>query len=147
MNHYLDYERCKMRFYESQRSYESILQEKELLFERTQPKGVNAEKDKVQTSMSNDLFDNYLIEKERKLIDERLEEARGIMDERSSLLEVKESELKKSPDPLDKIYVCRYLERRKVREISKRVIYSEPQVYRILKRIRLSIEDMKHDRK
>ena len=68
-----------------------------------------------------------------------------MVSDRMELLKQKEDELRRSPDPMDRIYAMRYLDRRKVREISRLVIYSEPQVYRILKRIRITIEEAKED--
>ena len=141
---YLEYERLKIKYLEIQRAYDAILTEKEAIFQKTQPKAINSKQEKVKSSPKSGQFDAYLIEKEKKRIDERLSEAKGILDERVSLMRQKEEELRKSKDIDDIVYVSRYIERIKVRKISKLIDYSEPQTYRILKSIREKIE---HDRK
>lgn len=142
---YLDYERYKFKYHEAQMAYDKVLTEREALFQMTQPKGIDTERDKVQTSATNSLFADYLVRKEQSLIDERLTEAEALMNDRESLLERKGEELRGSKEPCDRIYLMRYVERRKIREISKRVMYSEAQVYRILGQIRHNIEKMREN--
>jgi hypothetical protein len=141
---YMEYERLKRKYLESQRIYDSIISEKESLFQRTQPKSVNSENERVNGSHQNNPFDDYLIVKEQNKIDERLAEAKSLMAERYELLKQKEVDLRKSKTPENQIYAYRYIDRMKVRKISWLINYSEPQIYRILRTIRRKIE---HDRK
>ena len=138
---YLEYERLKKKYLKAQVIYDQILSEKEVLFIRTQPKGLDAEKEKVKGTPQGNVFDDYLILKEAKKIDSRLEEAKRLMDERSELLETKEEELRHSKHIYDQIYTLRHIDRKKVWQISRRVNYSEAQVYRIMRKINREIKD------
>lgn len=138
---YLDYDFLKFKYHETQRRYEDILSEKEMLFTKTQPKAVQITDEKVTGGQQGNSFDNYLIEKERKHIDERLLECKSMLDEREQLLQSKEQELRLSKDLHDKIYVLKHLEKVKPKEIGKIVGYSESQVYRILDTIDMRVKD------
>lgn len=129
---YLDYERFRQNYLEAQRRYDDVLSEKERLFARTQPHAVRFDKESCTSSAGSSPFDCYLIEKERKRIDERLDEAGTLMLNRKELLKLKEQELINSRDILDKIYRLRYILRWNVPKISRETGYSESHLYRIL---------------
>ena len=141
---YLDYELYKIRYLETQKKYNEILSEKEELFTRTQPKAVRYDKEKVSGGSGSNAFDDYLIKKDEKRIDERLAEAKSLLDDRKLLMELKEAELRASKDTIDKIYVRRYLDHVRVNRIASQIGYSESQIYRILNVIS---ESVKHARK
>ena len=86
-------------------------------------------------SQSHNSFDDYLISKEKKRIDERLFEIKSILNDRKELLKLKETELRKSKNSVDIIYRMRFLDHMHITNISIIVHYSESQVYRILQRI------------
>ena len=138
---FLQYEKLKRHHAKAENDVSQILLEQEQIFQRTQPKTVTLENEKVKGGSPENKFDAYLTEKEARKIDERLEEAKKIRDEFGELLRAKEKELRASKDITDKIYRCRYLDRMKIRKISHLVSYSEPQIYRILKAIRNMIEN------
>ena len=138
---FLQYEKIKRHHAKAENDVSQILLEQEQIFQRTQPKTVTLENEKVKGGSPENKFDAYLTEKEARKIDERLEEAKKIRDEFGELLRAKEKELRASKDITDKIYRCRYLDRMKIRKISHLVSYSEPQIYRILKAIRNMIEN------
>lgn len=129
---YIDYELFKQKYLDTQRRYDEILSEQEELFARTQPQAVQFDKEPCTGGNKGSLFDGYLIEKERKRIDERLTETKFILNERKELLRLKEQELRNSNDIHDKIYRLRYISHWKVQKISRETGYSESQVYRIL---------------
>ena len=137
---YLDYESLKKQYLLAQDTFNAILLEKEALFQMTQPKAISIEEDKVSGGMPENQFDEYLIKKERNRIDERLAEAKSLLNDREQLLSRKEKDLRASSDQEDIIYCCKILDGMKIRDISKMINYSEPQIYRILKEIRLKIE-------
>lgn len=141
---YLDYEREWQLYQIDHQRCENIITEMERLFDRTQPKGVQFDKEKVQVSHTGDQFAEYLIEKERKSLDHRLEMAQAIMAKRKRLLESREEQLRASKALYDRIYCMRFLDHMKVSEIAIKVSYSESQVYRIMERI---IETAEHARK
>lgn len=136
---YAIYEEYKNKYYETQKEYNNILNEKEKLFMITQPSSSKFDKERVSGGSSDNTFDRYLILKEEKKIEQRLKEIRSILNDRERLLKLKEEELKESTDIKDKIYRYRYIDKLKVYKISKLVGYSEAQVYRFLDEIRRKI--------
>ena len=140
---YLDYESYKLKLHLAQKDYDKILCRKEELFRMTQPSAVNMDDEKVSGGSPRNSFDSYLIIKEKENLDERLREAKEILDERKNLLETVKRELKESPNVHDKIYYLRYIEHYKVNRICRTVGYSEAQVYRILKIIREKRNDQR----
>lgn len=137
---YVTYEQFKIRYYETQRQYNEILNEKEQLFLKTQPKATKFDKERVNGGVSTNTFDEYLIEKEKKQIDERLEEVKTILEDRKHLLELKKDELKHSTNIQDKIYYYRYIDKMTIEKIGRLVGYSRPQLYRILRTIKNNIK-------
>lgn len=136
---YLEYERAKARFYASQKMFEKALLEKERLFTITQPKAITYDKDTVQTSPKGDILDNYLIALEEEKIEEKLAPVRRLLKDRERLLDIKERELRESPDRHDKVYVCRFLEGMSIRSIAKALNYSKSEIYRTLQSIKKHI--------
>lgn len=137
---YTIYEEYKNKYYDTQREYDIILTEKEKLFMLTQPSAVKFDKEPVSGGITQNVFEKYLMLKEEKRIDQRLEEIKSILDDRERLLKLKEQELKDSTNIQDKIYRYRYIDKLKVYKIAKMVGYSEPQIYRILKTIRNNLK-------
>lgn len=140
MSLYLEYEDCKKKYNQIVESFESTLEEKERLFMKTQPKGTKIDKVSVEGGVNNNLFDNYLMEVEKKQLDQKLEEARKIVDERYKYLKTKELELRASKDWVDKIYVYRFIEQLPVKTILHLIPYQEAQIYRIINEIKRGIK-------
>lgn len=137
---YIEYEEYKNKYYEVQRKYNDILNEKEELFARTQPKATNITGEKTTGGKHENLFDEYLIQKERKNIDSRLEEVKSILNDRERLVKLKEQELRASNNSYDKIYRCRYIDRLTIEKTARISNYSRSQVFNILKVIRKNIK-------
>lgn len=146
---YLEYEDYLFKYKEAQKAYDSILTEKESLFQRTQPKSTMGEYEReFDKSISVggvggprvNLIEEYVIEVEEKQINERLAEAKSILDDRAALLRQKEQELRKSKRIDDELYILRYLENKRIKDIAGILNYSEPQIYRRLKHIRQKIK-------
>ncbi|MBR5301144.1 MAG: hypothetical protein IKU36_13030, partial [Bacteroidales bacterium] len=74
---YIEYEELKGKYLNAQRCVDQIITEMERLFDKTQPKSADLEKDRVSGGSYENAFDVYLIEKERKNIDSRLTEAKA----------------------------------------------------------------------
>lgn len=140
---YLDYEQFKDRYLETQKKYDEILAEKEELFAMTQPKAIRFDKERVSGGDPVNSFEQYVIRKEKQRIDERLLEAKSLLDDRERLLKLKEKQLRESKDISDKVYLLRFIEHKRVYLVAKMVNYSEPQVYRILDGIRKRIKERK----
>lgn len=137
---YIEYEEYKNKYYEVQRKYNDILNEKEDLFARTQPKAIQIKGEKTTGGKHENAFDEYLIQKERKNIDKRLQEVKSILDDRERLVRLKEQELRASTNPHDKIYRCRYIDRLTIEKTARLSNYSRSQVFNILKEIRKHIK-------
>lgn len=137
---YIEYEEYKNKYYEVQRKYNDILNEKEELFARTQPKATQITGEKTAGGKQENAFDEYLIQKERKNIDQRLEEVKSILDDRERLVKLKEQEIRASNNSYDKIYRCRYIDRLTIEKTVRISNYSRSQVFNILKEIRKHIK-------
>ena len=136
-----DYEIQKKRFLDAQQKLDEVLSEKEEIFAKTQPKSIPFDKEKVDGGSAPNAFDEYLVEMERKRINERIAEAKFILEDRRELFKTAEEMLTDSKDIDDIIYRLKYIERKNNRQIAKMVHYSESQVYRILSNIAKMIEN------
>ena len=136
---FIDYETYKCKYLEIQVTYNRILTEKENLFTKTQPNAIRYDKVQVQGGKYGNGFDEYLIAKEKKKIDERLAEARQLLEDRERLLKLKEKELRASKDKLDLIYCMRFVDNKRPYAIARALNYSESQIYRILDKIQKEI--------
>ena len=136
-----EYEQNKTKLNNSIIKYEKLLDDRERLFNITQPKGIDTSKEKIKSSVKESPYDVYLIEKEKRDLDDRIEEALRLIDKRKNLLENVKFKLLESDELIDEVYICRYMKRMKVRQISQKINYSEPQTYRMLSTIRQIIED------
>ena len=133
---YIEYSNCKKKLVEAQKSFTKILDEKEELFNITQPQGTNYDKELVDGGSRENVFDKYLEMKEIKEIDKRLDEARTILNDRKIMEKIKKEELLQSNDVKDKIYVHKFLDHLSYNQIAKSVNYSEREVYRVVKKMR-----------
>lgn len=140
---YPDYHYFKNLHSETQRMMQELLNEKQGLFEMTQPKGIDTEKETVSGGKQNNLFDSYMIALEQSKIDERIAALQEILEAREKLLSEKLKELRESLFLEDKVYRMRYIDRMRVFKIARKLNYSEPQIYRILRRIQKTIKDDK----
>ncbi len=136
---YIDYETYKCKYLEIQKKYNAILSEKENLFTKTQPNAITYDKVQVKGGKLMNGFDEYLIAKEKEQIDERLAEARQLLEDRERLLKLKEKELRASKDKLDLVYCMRFVDNKRPYAIARCLNYSESQIYRILDKIQKEI--------
>lgn len=140
---FLEYELCKRRYDDAKQKVEDILLEQEWLFSKTQPQAIRYDRDKVITSgYPENQLENYVVEKERRKIESRLQEAKRIMDQRREYLKRCESDLRASKDIQDTVYAYRYIDRMSVYRICRKTGYSKSQMYRILDNIRDEICDI-----
>lgn len=136
---YIEYHEYREKYIAAQRKYDEVLSEKEHLFIKTQPKATQYDKEVVSGGSPSNTFDDYVIAKEKKQIDERLEEAKSILEDRERLLKLKEEELRQSKDWHDKVYVYKYLDNLSANEIKYKMHYCRSNIYEILKKIRKNI--------
>lgn len=114
----------------------------EELFTRTQPGAIRYDSDKVVTPYPDgSVVDEYIAEKERQHVDDRIRQARQLLDYRKYLLDLEEQELRKSREPIDIIFYMRFLDRKKIRWICWKTNYSESTVKRKIREIRQILKD------
>lgn len=136
---YISYNEYREKYYNAQREYDKILNEKEKLFGITLPKATTFDKERVNGGSPINSFDTYIEKMEEKQIDERLNVARSILEDRKNLLKAKEEELRSSKDWLDVIYVYYYIEKLSIRKIAKRIPFSTTGIFEKIKIIRKNI--------
>ena len=136
------YEIFKGKYLDAQQKLHAIIEEKENLFSRTQPKSPNW--DKMPYSESENAFDSYLIAKERTKIDLRIKEMQKIVDERRSLMRQKEQELYESKDLCDKIYRMKYLESKTVPDLMRKLHFGRTQIYKFISIVQSEIACLKY---
>ena len=140
---YVEYLESKHKYLNAQKEYNNILDEKERLFEQTQPSAIKFDGERVDGGQRKNKWDSYLIKLEEKNILERLKEAKSIMQDRKEIFEQTEKDLRNSKETDDKVFVYRYLEKKKVYQITGMINYSEAHVKRFLSNIRGNISKMK----
>ena len=143
---YLEYEESRLRYREAVNTYNAIVAEKEELFARTQPKSVKYDQERVSGGMPQNPFEEYVITMEKRRVNERLAEAKSIVDERKRILEHREWELRRSTDIADRVYCRRMLDKWRIARICKETHYQEAQVHRYLHDIREQIKMIGNDR-
>lgn len=136
------YEIFKSKYLDAQQKLNAIIEEKENLFSRTQPKSPNW--DKMPSSESENAFDSYLIAKEKTKIDQRIKEMQKIVDERRSLMRQKEQELYESKDLCDKIYRMKYLESKTVPDLMRKLHFGRTQIYKFISIVQSEIACLKY---
>ena len=132
---YVEYEKYLNRYRSTQAKVDEILTEKEAIFLKTQTQGIRYDLEKITGGAYTNIFESYVIDLEKKKIDERLQEAKSLLEERKMLLDMKERELRNSKELYDKIYRMRYIDNLSPYNIGERIGYSTSQVYRILDKI------------
>ena len=137
---YIDYIKAQNDYLAAWDTYAEVLKEKEALFDRTQPKGIDYQKDKVQGGGNTNAFDEYILAKERAGIDERLEEAKKIADARWVLMESIQQALRSSMDIEDRVFCLRFMEHRRVKEVAKMLSYSESHVWHVSSRVQAEVQ-------
>ena len=98
---YQDYLREKEKYDEAFERYKYLIDEQSRLFNKTLPGGISYEKDKVESSPNADMMDNYLIEKEKRELDSRINNIQTVVKERKHILDICEKELRRSKEICD----------------------------------------------
>lgn len=129
---YLQYEKARQKYEATFDAVQSVIDEHEMLFLRTQPHGMDYGRDRVDGGGGVNPFDAYLESKEAKHIDKRIRDGMVLLKERLDLVLIKEQEVRASKQMIDQIYTLRYLNNMKVYRIARAIGYSEKQVYRYI---------------
>ena len=129
---YEDHARLSAKTAEAWRTAEELRDRRTEMFNRTQ---VSTSGEPVVHSATNDRFDNYLMEKERTQIDEKIEEAEKIWQEWNGMTKSIEADLRKSKALFDRIYVKKVLDHEGARRIAREMNYSERQARRLIRKM------------
>lgn len=144
---YLDYLDIQHKYILSMQEVDKILNEKELLFQRTQPKSPVMDIERVSGGSPENKIETYIVELERKKIDERLKKAKEIMHDRHELYLLSLEDLKRSKDKYDMIFVLKWIDGKNAREISRLLHYSESHVYRMINKIKKRSNMIENEKK
>ena len=136
MELFIEHYKLNEEYKEAEKEFEKALAKKSQLLYSVVPKSVNFENELVKGSSSNK-FLNYTIKMEE--IDKEINVRRNLRDVLEYRLKLKEIELNNSSNILDKVYLLRYVDERKVRYICIKTNYSKTQIYRILEEIKKKI--------
>ena len=144
MELFVEHYRLNEEYKEAKKEFDKALEKKSQLLYSVVPKSANFENELVKGSSSNK-FLNYTIKMEE--IDKEINVRRNLRDVLAYRLKLKEIELKKSDNILDKVYYLKIVERMKVKYISIKINYSKEQTYRFLKKIAEDLEMTQNDTK
>ena len=138
---FIEYARTKSKYDAAREQVEELFWEAQTLFEKTQPRSVPFDKDRVDGGGGLNAMDEYLISTERKKLAERIELAELIANGWHEALKREESELRRSADILDRIYTAKYIDGKKNAEVMALAYYSERQLYRAYKTINAKLAE------
>lgn len=144
MELFVEHYRLNEEYKEAKKEFDKALEKKSQLLYSVVPKSANFENELVKGSSSNK-FLNYTIKMEE--IDKEINVRRNLRDVLAYRLKLKEIELKKSDNILDKVYYLKFVERMKVKYISIKINYSKEQTYRFLKKIAEDLKMTQNDTK
>ena len=130
---YEEYEFIWNKIKKIEKKLMELINKRESLFEKTQPKSSKFDKEKVDSKKTTNTIEEYLIEKE--YLNERIEQLNITLDDMYQVLKRKREELKLSRNLYDRIYYFRYIERLSIYKVSFMIGYSERQTRRHLKNI------------
>ena len=136
---YVEYEKLKKSYNDTQKNFLDVLDKKEELFQRTQPKSPDYDKERVAGGEYTNRMESYVIELEK--IRDQLDEAENILHKRLLLIREKEKELRMSRKTDDMVYVLRFLERMRIEDIADQMCYSVGAINKYLKKIRDNIKE------
>lgn len=137
MYSYPDYEIILEKYQAAAQIMEELELEDTELRTRLYPHSVRLNKaaGKSKSIVRNNPIDDYLIEKEKRNLDSRIEQAREILKGWEKALDYKKHELSISPDMIDRIYKLLYIDNMKAKEAARKLDIDICTVYRYKARI------------
>ena len=138
---YEEYEAIWSKIRKIEKELFELINKRDELFLKTQPKSSKFDKEKVDSKTTNNMMEEYVIEKE--YYNERILQLNITLDDRYQVLKRKRDELRQSKNVYDRIYYYYCIERLSIYKISNLTNYSQSQVYRKLKKMGIMIKDAK----
>jgi predicted nucleic acid-binding protein len=142
---YLTHRKMYLQYIQAQETVQNILDEQTVLFQLTQPKSSVTDAERVSGGSNTPKAEEYVIGMEEAHIKERLAVAKDLMYERQALLQAKETELRRSHNIYDAVYLAKWVDGYKADKMlsvlkTRGFYYSRSQVYNIMKRISRQLE-------
>lgn len=142
MELFIEHYKLNEEYKEAKKEFEKALAKKSQLLYSVVPKSANFENELVKGSSSNK-FLNYTIKMEE--IDKEINVRRNLRDVLEYRLKLKEIELNNSSNILDKVYLLRYVDERKVKYIAIKINYSKRRIYDFINDIRKMIKEENYE--
>lgn len=137
---YVEYAETQTRLRGAMERYRELVEERELLFQMTQPGAIRYDTVKVITSASGSPLERYAEELDRRRLDKRIEEAEINVGLWKIAVEQVEELLNASPEIDDRIYYLKYVKGYPVDRIARTLHYTRDAIYKRLRRIRRFIQ-------
>lgn len=140
---YLMHNKRFSEYLQAQDTLNKILDEWILAFQKTQPKATTYG-DKVQSSVTTNSIEDYVIEVEEKHLYRRIHDAGLIITAKKELADLAEIEVRKSKSVWDIIYAAKWIDGKRPKDIYRELDlmgmnYSTSQIYEIIRRIKAQI--------
>ena len=142
MELFVEHYHLNEEYKEAKKEFEKALAKKSQLLYSVVPKSANFENELVKGSSSNK-FLNYTIKMEE--IDKEINVRRNLRDVLEYRLKLKEIELNNSSNILDKVYLLKYVDERKVKYIAIKINYSKRRIYDFINDIRKMIKEENYE--
>lgn len=144
MQYYREHRKAYIEYINAQNVVNDIVNEYLVAFQRTQPHSPVYTDAGTKANQVNRV-EEYVIEVEHKDLKRRAEDATMLLDLKQRLVDIKEKEVRKSCSVYDAIYVSKWIDHKKPKDIIldldlKGFCYSSSQVYEIIKRLEKEIE-------
>ena len=138
---YLEHNKRWNEFLQAQQDLQEVLDEWEIVFQKTQPKGNYSER---VSGTPRNKTEEYVIEVERRRLRKRKADAEAIIEAKKQLLDIAEEQLRKSRDIYDLIYTKKWVDHKRPKDIYRELdfmgmSYSRSHIYVVIKRIRQQI--------
>ena len=122
-----------------------LINKREELFLKTQPKSSKFDKEKVDSKTTRNMMEEYVIQQE--YYNDRIMQLNITLDDIYQVLKRKRDELKQSKNTYDRIYYYYCIERLNIYKVSCLMNYSESQIYRKLKSMGIDVKMRKNAKK
>jgi hypothetical protein len=122
-----------------------LINKREELFLKTQPKSSKFDKEKVDSKTTRNMMEEYVIQQE--YFNDRIMQLNITLDDIYQVLKRKRDELKQSKNTYDRIYYYYCIERLNIYKVSCLMNYSESQIYRKLKSMGIDVKMRKNAKK
>lgn len=139
---YLEHNKRWCEYEQAKEDLREVLDEYEVVFQRTQPKGNYSER---VSGTPRNKTEEYVIEVERRQLNRRIADAKLIIQAKKDLLDMAEEDLRKSRNIYDLIYLKKWVEHKRPKVIYREldlmgISYSTSHIYEIIKRIKAQIQ-------